>query len=47
MLTLVIHSFDIYIDTANPPTTRIKANHTTSSINHAINSAGILLESNY
>ena len=33
-------TFDIYIDTANPPTTRIKANHTTSSINHAINSAG-------
>ena len=33
-------TFDIYIDTANPPTTRIKANHTTSSINHAINSTG-------
>ena len=33
-------TFDIYIDTENPPTTRIKANHTTSSINHAINSTG-------
>lgn len=33
-------TFDIYIDTENPPTTRVKANHTTSSINHAINSAG-------
>ena len=33
-------TFDIYIDTENPPTTRVKANHTSSSINHAINSAG-------
>ena len=33
-------TFDIYIDSSNPPTTRIKANHTSSSINHPINDSG-------
>ena len=33
-------TYDIYVDTSNPPTNRIKANHTSSSINHPINNAG-------
>ena len=33
-------TFDIYIDSSNPPTTRVKANHTSSSINHPINDSG-------
>tara|TARA_B100000902_G_scaffold10484_1_gene12817 strand:+ start:48 stop:746 length:699 start_codon:yes stop_codon:yes gene_type:complete len=33
-------TFDIYVDSSNPPTTRIKANHNSSSINHPINDSG-------
>jgi hypothetical protein len=33
-------TFDIYVDSSNPPTTRIKANHSSSSINHPINDSG-------
>ena len=35
-----VANYDIYVDTSNPPTNRIKANHTSSSINHPINNAG-------
>ena len=33
-------TFDIYVDSSNPPTAKIKANHTSSSINHPINDSG-------
>ena len=33
-------TFDVYVDSSNPPTTKIKTNHTSSSINHPINDSG-------
>ena len=32
--------YDVYVGSANPPTTKIATNHSSSSINHAINDAG-------
>ena len=33
-------TYDIYIDTSNPPTTKVKSNQTSSSINHDMNTPG-------
>ena len=33
-------TFDVYIDTSNPPTTRIKANYTNTSLDHTLNDVG-------
>ena len=33
-------NYDVYVGSANPPTTKIATNYSSSSINHAINDAG-------
>ena len=33
-------TFDVYLDTSNPPTTKIKSDYGSSSLNHSVNDAG-------